>query len=76
MTSRSARGFTLIELMVAVAVAGILASVALPSYSAYMLRSRVPPTYLSARAAPPPSESQPRAPHPVPLQERLMKRPS
>ena len=43
MTSRSARGFTLIELMVAVAVAGILASVALPSYSAYMLRSRVPP---------------------------------
>ncbi len=37
-----ARGFTLIELMVAVAIVAILASVALPSYSAYVQRSRVP----------------------------------
>lgn len=35
-------GFTLIELMVAVAVVGILASIALPSYSAYIFRSKIP----------------------------------
>jgi type IV pilus assembly protein PilE len=36
------RGFTLIELMVTVAIAAILAAVALPAYNAYVLRSRVP----------------------------------
>ncbi len=36
------QGFTLIELMVTVAITAILASVALPSYSAYIQRSRVP----------------------------------
>jgi len=36
------RGFTLIELLVAIAVVSILASIALPSYSSYVQRSRVP----------------------------------
>ncbi len=37
-----AGGFTLIELMVAVAIAAILAAIAYPSYTAYVQRSRVP----------------------------------
>jgi type IV pilus assembly protein PilE len=39
----SAAGFTLIEVLVTVAIVSILASVALPSYTAYVQRSRVPP---------------------------------
>jgi type IV pilus assembly protein PilE len=37
------RGFTLIEVMITVAIVAILSAIALPSYTAYVQRSRVPP---------------------------------
>jgi type IV pilus assembly protein PilE len=37
---RGARGFTLIELLVGVTIVAILASIALPSYGAFVVRSR------------------------------------
>lgn len=51
MRSSQQRGFTLIELMVAVAVIGLLAAVGLPAYQDYIMRAKASELILAAAGA-------------------------
>jgi type IV pilus assembly protein PilE len=53
---RAARGFTLVEIMVTVAIVGILTAVALPSYRDYVVRARLTEAFSGLSAAQPVAE--------------------
>ena len=50
MKKATQKGFTLIELMIVVAIIGILAAVALPAYSDYTIRAKMSEVILAASA--------------------------
>jgi type IV pilus assembly protein PilE len=53
---RREAGFTLIEILIAIVIIGILSAVAIPSYSSYVLRGRLTEAYTSLSVMQPKAE--------------------